>query len=284
MGGEEGRSSLRQHVPSRAQSTFASQFEEKLTFVQWAAGFLATKTSFTRYLAASFSIVSYQKNLPPTTALSPLPMPSPGCFRQDVPKSLPRDERKALLQERLIDRVLHVSVIALNFLHSNFRHTPASSLRRPPNLEQLRVFGRLRGLLHASSRYSGDLPVCAGRRSANLIARLEELRMYLHECGAPSDTYPGFGASEGFVSHAEGGPPSLQPYRDANAGRLKITGRGHWDITQFLGPEVTATGLPFPDTTKEDRREVRKLFWTLGEGPSPSPVSLGPIKTISGTV
>ena len=75
--------------------------------------------------------------------------------------------------------------------------------------------------------------------------------MYLHECGAPSDPYPGFGACEGFVSHAKGEPPSLQPYRDANAGRLKITGRGHWHITQFLGPELL---------TKKDKREVRKVL------------------------
>ena len=48
----------------------------------------------------------------------------------------------------------------------------------------------------------------------------------------------------GKVPRAEGGPASLQPYRDSDPSRLLITGTGSWDLDQHLEwePELL---LPF---------------------------------------
>ena len=177
------------------------------------------------------------------------------------------------LRELLLSRLLHISVMALNYLHATFRHVPYESLQRHPNQAQLCVYGRLRVLLRASSRHSEDLPECAGRRGTHLVARLTELEQYLKSAGLSSTVYPEEGCLAATVPHLSEGPFSLTPYKEVDPERLLITGHGEWDIEEYLGPElllpilepltirgVDPAGLPFPDATHNDPDLARSLF------------------------
>ena len=83
-----------------------------------------------------------------------------------------------------------------------------------------------------------------------------------------SRAYPGGRVAEGPVPHLPGGPPILQPYRDADANRLLITG-----IRPHLGPElfmpfvelevlrsIPPNDLPFPDCSRDDPKAVREVL------------------------
>ena len=115
-------------------------------------------------------------------------------------------------------------------------------------------------------------PTASGRRSAHLLARQEELRTFLLQCGLPTTPYPVRSPAKGFAPHRPGGPPELRPCRDADVDRLAITGRGHWDSAPFLEPEllmpflepsvlrgICARDDPFPDTSRDKPEEVVKL-------------------------
>ena len=170
------------------------------------------------------------KTLPPLPALFPLPVPRPGVFDRDDPS------HGKVGRGLLLSRVLHVTVMALNFLHADLRPIPTHVLQKPPSTCHAKVFERLELLIRACSRSAGPVdcvPLCAGRRGAHLVARLG---------GSP---YPG-GAKLGHVGHHGSGPPALQPYRDSDASRILIKGTGSWDLGRHLryDPELC---LPFRD-------------------------------------
>ncbi|CAE7353024.1 unnamed protein product, partial [Symbiodinium microadriaticum] len=234
---------------------------------------LATKTSFSRLLLASFAVRFHEGEPPPPTALFPLPVPSPGAFSRDAPKHCSRSVRRALLLGTLVDRCLHIAVMALNHAHADGRALPFSVLRRRPSPEQCNVFARLRLFIEASTRQPFDFPLSGGRRGAHLLARLDELSTYLKACGISQAIYPGCSEVKGLVPHDESGPAALQPYREAVADRLLISGRGHWDVSAYLGPELllpyrepsVLRGIPenslcYPDTSKESKEEMLRVF------------------------
>ena len=158
------------------------------------------------------------------TALFPLPVPKPGCF--DV-GSDPEAGLRSFSKKRrklLLDRCLHIVAMSLNFLHSNFRHVPAASLRRRPSPCQLQVLARLRDLLRACSRAAGSpgcAPLCFGRRGVHVVARLTELTCLLDSLGLGASPYPGKPLPLR-AGHLSGGPCALQPYRDSDPCRLKM--------------------------------------------------------------
>ncbi|CAE7233553.1 unnamed protein product [Symbiodinium sp. CCMP2456] len=151
----------------------------------------------------------------------------------------------------LIERVLYVSVLALNFLHSDFR---------------------LRSMLKACSE-RGSHPLAAGRRGPHLIARLRELNSHLASLGLSTFPYARSEKLSGFVAHCPEGPESLHPYRDADPARLKISGDGAWNIQEHLGPElrlpflepqvlrsIPENSLPYPRADEEDPQRSLQLL------------------------
>ena len=262
---------------SGTSSSRADVFGQKLSFIKWAASLprllLAAKTSFSRLLLASFSVRFHEGEPPPPTVLYPLPVPSPGVFCKGAPKRCSRTVRRALLLGTLVDRCLHIAVMALNHAHADGRALPLSALRRRPSPEQCKVFARLRLFIEASTRQSFDFPLSGGRRGTHLLARLDELDAYLKACGISQAVYPGCPEIKGHVPRNESGPAALQPYRDAAADRLLISGRGRWDVSAYLGPElllpyrepavlkgIPENSLSYPDTSKESKEEVLKVF------------------------
>ncbi|CAE7233811.1 unnamed protein product [Symbiodinium sp. CCMP2456] len=162
--------------------------------------------------------------------------------------------------------------MALNFVHCNGRQIPMEVLRRRPNPAQSKVFARLRQLIEASSCDNSEFALASGRRGTHVLARLDELQAYLLSNGVSAEAYQPPVPSGTTVPRDDSGAPALKPYSDARADRLLITGRGHWDISPFLGPELQLpfleprvllgcdTFAPYPDTSREDQAELLKVF------------------------
>ena len=189
-------------------------FARRSSFWAWASSLprlvLASKTSFARFLATTFATCRSDSVASPT-ALFPLPVPAPGVFAVSVPDCDPSEVPVLSAQELLIERALHVTCMALNFLHANYRPPPLDSLRRHPSQAHLDTFGRLRAMLRACSRCTDDFSLCTGRRGIHLIARLAELTLLLKKAGLSSYPYPGSERSGDFVTHCVGGPTASHP-------------------------------------------------------------------------
>ena len=258
--------------PFEGVPDFCSEFD----FWSWAGALprliLSTRTSFAKFLRVSFCIRERGPRAS-DTALFPLPVPDSKVFD---PGSLPHRaagvEPTQQSKDILVARVLHVAVMALNFIHSDCRHVPASSLQREASDGQERIFSRLRGLIWACSDH-GTHSLSAGRRGTHLIARLRELSQHLTSLGLSTFPYPRGDSVSGFVPHAEGGPEILNPYRDVDPQRLKISGDGNWPLEKYLGPElklaylepgvmreIPGNQLPFPAAEKEDPLRTQELL------------------------
>ena len=229
-----------QRVPGEASIDppgFCSEFD----FWTWASAMprlvLSSGTSFSRFLKASFCI---RDRGPPAsdTALFPLPVPSLLLFDEGTPKHGPPGLAYGPRgRHLLLERVLYVSVLALNFLHADFRHVPTEALRKLPTELHLNIFSRLRSMLKACSE-RGTHPLASGRRGPHLVARLCELNTHLASLGLSTLPYPRSENLSGFVAHSPDGPECLRPYRDADPSRLKISGNGSWDLQEHLGPRA----------------------------------------------
>ena len=103
--------------------------------------------------------------------------------------------------------------------------------------------------MRASARLGG-CSIQSGRRGLQLAARQADVLHFLRAAGLDEDCYFARGArasdvpefSGAFVPHLPGGPPELNPYRDLDAERITLSGRGAWDISKHLGPDLL---LPF---------------------------------------
>ena len=98
---------------------------------------------------------------------------------------------------------------------------------------------------------SFDVIKC-GRRFPNLIARISELSDALTKLGVGAGPYekiyPGHE-----VPMDNSLFPELEPYKSLNASRLKVVGRGNFDATEFLSPEL-CMAYRFPDSLLLDRQ------------------------------
>ena len=217
------------------------------------------------------------------TALFPLPLPYDGLFAK---RSRRRTQRRRL--PHLCKVVVHVLVMALNFLYTCGRFVPAEALRRVPSEAQSGVFDRLMGFVRASARLGGQT-LQQGRKGLQLAARQAEVLDFLRAAGVQEGCYSGAAVPEPcFVEHLGGGPEELNPYRSLDSNRVVLSGRGSWDIARHLEPALLLPFLepltlrtfepqpsPGPTFQREDRRQVLGLLkkWddlgllSLVEGP-----------------
>lgn len=147
--------------------------EASISFLQYAASLprwiLNAKTAFSSFLAKSFHI--HRCGTCPSSVVFPLPLPECGLFDGSGPK-LSRKKWTSLVKRRL----LHVVVVALNFLYSGYQ-SDLKLLGRCPNLAQKSIHSRLRALVTTCGQ-SGEFPLPPGRSGFEFIARLTELDRY----------------------------------------------------------------------------------------------------------
>eukprot|EP00435_Cladocopium_sp_Y103_P016191 s1218_g4.t1 len=178
----------------------------------------------------------------PDSAVFPIPAPRLGLFSgQDVPKLAAKKWKRPCRH-----RILHVIVMALNYIHSGMQHVSVTLLARKPNHVHLAIYRRIGSLLTACDR-PDSFPIPPGRSGPEFIARLVELEHFAssHEALNPnsyageSESGPASQLRAGEISDAhrfkadERFSP-IHPYRSLDASRLKLTGSGSWPLDHFL--------------------------------------------------
>ena len=208
----------------------------------------------------------------------PLPVPYPGCFAGG---NSGLSKRKC--QQLAMRRLLHVSVLVVNFLYLG-RFATLEEIGRHPNQLQKRCFERLRRVLFVCGTCQEDIPMVPGRSGPELGAELFRLEKF---AVAFPEAVPGYGTID-FPAFRFGKDlfdveeyPELMPYRSLKASRLRLVGSGAWDLGAFLtGPfwlpyveprfllhEESVEDADFPSFSHESREEnleLARLWSTKG--------------------
>ena len=279
-----------------------SELEAVISFQRFLATLprwvLRSRTSFSSFLARSFHTT--RQGSCPATAIFPLPVPFHGIFnKQRTPKLSSKKWRTLVMR-----RAVHVLVIALNYIHNGLKSVPVTLLGRRPNQVQLAVYKHLQALLIACEK-PGVFAMPPGRSGFEFIAKLVELEHFagshpafkLDYCGAAEDL-PQPVKKAGRIEEEHRFRVTKQfspvnPYRSLDAGRLKLSGGGAWDMQQYLegilwlpfvDPSILAHGDESrgvgPDFRREDPEEHLKLvrIWDakglLAIFPEPHPSGL----------
>ena len=221
----------------------SDQFDATLSFREWAAALprwiLKSRSPFAAWLASSFRSPASRWGAAPPSATFPLPLPFLGLFSGSGPRLSKVSWRRLRLR-----RVLHILVLALNFVHEGLRVIPSELLWRVPNAHQRKAYDRLMRHLVACDSRSERFPLPPGRSGPESLARLLELEQYatcafsdgagsagVLTSAGPRDLGPQLGLGLGTSR------PELHPYRSLDTSRLKLTGRGAWNAEPWLqGP------------------------------------------------
>ena len=227
---------------------------------------LATRTRFACYLAKTFHIQC--GGSAPSSAVFPIPLADFNVFRGGGPKLSSR-RWLTLLRKRL----LHILIVALNYLHDGFRGADLVLLGRRPNDMQRAIHKRLWSLLAACDA-PGVFPLSPGRSGGEFIARLRLLEDFAKSCPSVSEQFYGDGPKDfekpvpvapevpkSLVKKAreDVGEKQLDPYRPLDVSRLKLTGRGGWNLADHLNDELW---LPFVEPAI--LRHSEPLDWVVG--------------------
>eukprot|EP00435_Cladocopium_sp_Y103_P022342 s2443_g5.t1 len=198
-----------------------------------------------------------------------------GLFASSGPKLSLRRWR-TLLRRRLV----HVIIVALNFLEGGLSFAGLHLLGRRPNPVQRQIPRRILALVTTcDSPGLLDFPMIPGRSGPEFVARLEQLEHFAKRCNlldvktysaGPTDFEK---VSAGRTKKEDAVSAAVQPYTSLNADRLKLVGRGEWDLQEFLDdelwlpyvePAVLRHGKGFqrelgPQFSREDCNEYLKL-------------------------
>ena len=229
---------------------------------------LASRTAFSFYLLQSITQSGKGRTDFLATALFPIPWPFEGIWIQGLKKM--NSSARHLLACR---KLLHVAVMALNFLHERVPLSSLGLLQRHPGPIHKQVYGRLMVLIQASVLSKEATIARCGRKSFQFIARLQELFKVLENLKVDVRSKYHQGASGAAVPQENDVFEELRPYRSLDPSRLKISGRGQWDCTKFLDnllymPFVEPAFNEFdvmppeelcPDVAKESYDSIRAL-------------------------
>ena len=169
---------------------------------------------------------------PMSTTAFPLPVPKCGIFAGGGPGL---SMKKLLILCKA--RVLHVIVMCLNYLYLG-RFPSNDELGRRPNEIQCQIFTRLRSFIAVCGSTRELFPLAPGRSGPQLAASLMHLESFVEKCSEFKDSYRRAASSELYVEDSSLLPaddfPQLVPFRPLDPDRLKLSGRGHWDMQEFI--------------------------------------------------
>ena len=228
---------------------------------------LRSRTTFSLYLLRSFTLCR-ERSSSLATALFPIPVPFLGVWDCGLKKMNAAARRLAAKR-----KLLHVAVMALNFMHDRAPLKSLGLLQRRPALHHIAVYERLMTIIKASVLSEVATIARCGRKSHQLDARIHELYKVLVDEGLTEKSKYHQLSSEAPVDLCNDKAEELRPYRSLDASRLKITGQGQWDCRPFMGSLLY---MPFveprfneydivppddmcPDVRHEDPYEVDKL-------------------------
>ena len=186
--------------PARLKESAKSAWDklQDFSFSKWCrtvcSKILTSRTAFAQFVRSTLHIErSSLQN--PEKVLFPLPVPKPGVFE-------PRKYGSRARKQKSFDQAFHCTVMALNYLHADFRFVAPEALAKEPSEAQLALLGRL---------CSGQFSVPgSGRRSTSLVALLADLSDFLTWEGLGGDGYHrGFHGAPGGLREATEVEPDL---------------------------------------------------------------------------
>ena len=206
-------------------------------------------------------------------------MPYPGCFAGGNPGL---SKRKC--QQLAMRRLLHVSVLVVNFPYLG-RSATLEGIGRRPNQLQKRCLERLmRRVLIVCGICQDDIPMVPGRSGLELGAvlfRLEKFAVAFPEAvpGYGTIDSPAFRFGKDLFDVEE--YPELMLYRSLRADRLRLVGSGAWDLGSFLtgqfwlpyleprfllhGESIEDADFPsFDHESRSESLELARLWSTRG--------------------
>ena len=180
-----------------------------------------------------------------------------------------------------MDQAFHVSVMALNYWHSDGKFIPLDSIATIPNDAQRRALDNLRRLFKAfaSSPQPFNVPA-SGRRTTPLISFLTDLSEFATWEGAGGDAYTKTFPEDPNGLQGKIGVPrdveraeELRPYRALDPSRLKLFGQASWDIEPYLSDHLWMAFV-----------EPARLVWTtsLNKEKCKSVLDLGLLGDVNG--
>ena len=200
---------------------------------------LSSRTSLGWHLFRSFT--ARWRRASSSTATLPLSVPYPGCFGGERGGPHLSAKRLARLAQQ---RALHIAVIILNKLYLG-RFASLSELERCPNSWQRIRLNRLRAFYVACGSNREMFPLAPGRSGPELGAMLFQLEKFVQDHPLLASNYHEPAPVE-FSEDPELLPvkdhPELAPYKALDVSRLKLVGRGLWNMESFLDD---ALWLPF---------------------------------------
>ena len=188
---------------------------------------LGARTPFSFYVLRCILGQRGIRECPATTALFPIPLPVMDVW--SGPRTLGVVRRRRLAQRRLLSLV----IMALNYIHSPDPWKTFKILRRRPSKIHLDAHRRLLALVKAGGPSQAFDFLRCGRKSFQLSARLEEIFEALQKLGL-SDSSKYHSSSSGAAVSVRNDCDELVPYRPLSASRVKLTGEGAWDCSDFL--------------------------------------------------
>ena len=214
--------------------------DETLSYPKWCSRLVSSviriRCTFSAFLAFAIKTSRTKPDrLSPAPTFFPIPVTSWGLF-DGKPASTPSRNSH---RHSLLDKVVFVMAMALNFWHSGGKFAEKDELRRGLNTQQVKLVQHLRALVKSDDPEL-QFPICkAGRRFPELVARLSELSEFVTTTGIASGPYTKTFQGKGEVVEPDNTVMAeLEPYRDLNASRLKLSGAGSWDMTNYLHDEL----------------------------------------------
>ena len=203
-----------------------------VSFEAWVLSMLKnvilSRTAFGAYVSKVLSSCRDRSTLPVSTALFPIPLPL-----DDVWRVGPLKLGVARRRRRAMKRLVHLIIMALNYVHSRSPFGDFKMIWRRPGAMHQKVYDRI-GLLCRAGGPPDHVDVLGcGRKSHQLSARFQELWSALQRLGLNKASAYHTGA-EGESVPMQNEIDELRPYRDLDASRLKLTGKGAWDPVPYL--------------------------------------------------
>ena len=209
----------------------------EMSYPRWCAmltaNVLKTRTPFAKFLSFTFALHRrFGDRQPSTPTYFPVPVVD-GCHLHRMPKGCSAQMRRHIH----LQRTVHCVCMALNFWHFGSRWPDERQLWREPNAEHRALFSRIRALIRSDGQAESFLMAKSGRKAPELIARLSELSTLLTSGGIGNNSYEKtFSGIE--VPLETSCAPEINPFSDLNADRLRLFGRGHWDVTNYVSDDL----------------------------------------------
>ena len=154
-------------VEATMHDLLQAPFEFELTHPKWCAMLVSQvlrgRCHFSSFVASSFKIP--RSSLASSLPMFPIPVPPGTHFDGMSPDMTWKEKRRVHL-----DRVVHILVMALNYLHSDGRFIGKELLGRPPSPWHFRVYRQLRRFVLADASMPAFKVAKAGRRFPQLVA------------------------------------------------------------------------------------------------------------------